>query len=650
MTKWHVEELSRVYASIFSDVAYAYPTLRGELLRDQTHLERLVEQRGIHTFCVDLPALGKHFDRCLSNGEYTPSHLTLGRVRRRRGQIPEFLRGMLLLIFNESGDLKENYDVQAVFFVRQILFAAKKAHLDCSVEAVRTEVQNFFDIDSSLPEPEAFWQKEEATKAEFAEATPGFQASPRYLAKVAANPAKAELLSTLLVNLDLVSGLITTTLGEYMYSEWRFKHGPGAISEATGPVNKYSFTNWSNLLEREYPLADCGFHNYASWAGNCIEPATGRPRLTSEVPASRLIAVPKTFTKPRLIAAEPSEHQWCQQNLWHYFRTRVERTWIGDLIRFSDQTYNQSVCLEGSKEGNIATIDLSAASDRVTCHAVAQLFRSNPRLLRCLQATRTQYISQNIRSDIPGRVRLRKFSTMGSACTFPVESLLFLALTLASIATKRRMKPSARNFRDLIGSVAVFGDDICCPEDSRELLLDALEVCDFKVNTDKSFWTGKFRESCGIDAIGGVVITPAYWRMSNDGTPESFASNAEVANNFYKKFLVNTASYLDSTNGRHKLPLVTVDSGSLGRKSFVDPTSSRVLKTRWNKDLQRFEVRVPVLRVRAPRLPIQDDSALLQFFTEEPHPSIHWSSGVTQRPRTYLRMGWVPRDTLDRSA
>jgi hypothetical protein len=233
---------------------------------------------------------------------------------------------------------------------------------------------------------------------------------------------------------------------------------------------------------------------------------------------------------------------------------------------------------------------------------------------------------------------------MGNACTFPVESLIFLSICLATVLTQRNLRATKKNIEMLAGEVAVFGDDIVIPVDCRELLFEALEVLDFKVNAQKSFWTGMFRESCGIDAFGGSVITPAYWRSFNDGKPESLASTVETRNNFYKKFLLNAADRLASTIPSD-IPTVHVRSGVFGLVSFLGHNVEG-FKTRYNASLQREEVLVASLIATQNRTPVGDDSALLQFFTEEPDPFTKWTSGVPQRPRTRIRRRWVALSDL----
>jgi len=89
-----------------------------------------------------------------------------------------------------------------------------------------------------------------------------------------------------------------------------------------------------------------------------------------------------------------------------------------------------------------------------------------------------------------------------------------------------------------------------------------------------------------------------------------------------------------------KIPTVPMRSGVFGLKSFCGADLSGY-QTRWNSDLQRDEVRVGTLVGSQQRLPIENDSALLQYFTEDPDPFSKWSSGIPQRPKTRIRLRWV---------
>lgn len=656
MSKCHVKELSNVYKAIFTDALHAFPALKDEFERDLARLSKAIEQRGLPLLVADLPAAGKHLDRCLSSGEYKLSGLPLTKRYSNRTVIPAFCRGLYLLIFDDKGALRNDYNVEAILFLRQILLVGKKTALPCSPKKLENTVREFFEVDSELPIPESFWDGDYVNKDAIREVYQGFGKSTMYSERinvpledlegsVAGTPLPASCprflshsrdLSSVLTKLDLVSGIVCATLGSYTPEEWSFRHGPGAIAEATGPTNKYYWDNWSDRLESEFPIADCGFHNYSAWADR----VSSEFEVGSRDPSSRLVAVPKTFKAPRLIAAEPSEHQWCQQNIWHYIDTRVEQSWINGFIRFRDQTHNQELCIRGSEDGSLVTVDLSAASDRVTCHAVGQMFRSNPNLLLALRATRTRFCEQKLVKTLPTTLALRKFSTMGSACTFPIQSLMFLSIALSCVLRKRNMKVTTKNIKSLVGQVAVFGDDIIIPADSRELLFDTLKVLHFKVNADKSYWNGNFRESCGVDSFGGVNVTPAYWKSPFSGKPESVASTVAVANNFHRKYMLATAAHVASTIRSVGIPIVPMDSGVMGLNSFSRPFL-RGCKTRENEFLQRTEALLPVLYTRVKKLRSDDDSELLQFFTENPDPQSMWSGGVAQRPALFIKRRWV---------
>lgn len=523
----------------------------------------------------------------------------------------------------------------------------------CSEKKVLDEVQAFYDVDCSLPEPEKVWVTD-PTEAHFEETYHGFSKSPLYGPRVGAlcpdGPGRlpghnGHGLSTFLGVLDSVSSILTANLGPYSPDRWSFRHGPGAVSEATGRPDKYNllWSEWPETLDKFFPVSSYGYHNYGSWAGDHGH------RLHRATPMgnapSRLVAVPKDYSKPRLIAAEPCARQWCQQSCWDYFRGRVGGTWISRFLRFRDQSRNQILCRRGSLDGSLCTVDLSAASDRVTCHVVGQFFRCNPHLLSCLAACRTPVLWQNLSTKVPEFVTLRKFSTMGSACTFPVESLVFLGIALASVLTVRGLRATPKNIKRLAGSVSVFGDDVIIPSDCRELFFAALKVLDFKVNVSKSFWTGMFRESCGVDAFGGVNVTPAYWKGANDGNPESLAMTVECSNNFYSRFLLHTSRHIASTLPQ-EIPMVPMGSGAFGLKTRSKGLSNR-LRSRWNDSYQRAEVHVGTINTVQTRVPLTlGESALLQYFTEAPSPYDMWSSGTPQIPLTKYRKRWVAIESL----
>lgn len=648
MFSGHVMELRQVYKHLLQDAAYTFPELAEEFEKDSLQLEHHAETRGFPLFAVDLPAVGKHLDRCLQTGQFAQLGIPLTKRVSKKIQYPKLFRGLYSLVFGTDGCLRDEPSTDAIFFLRQLYYTAKKVEVSYDDDKLRKEVVSFIETDASLPRVDTPWDTSAGfcTRDSF-DIYKGLQFCPAYLERLYdLFPTVCEGMESFARNFDRISDLVASTLGSYDYKDWSFRHGPGAVSDRRRFTNKYSWVQWSERLEAEFPIADCGFHSYAAWAhsqdgedGEVISDAEG---------FSKLIAVPKTFSGPRLIAAEPTANQWCQQNIWDYFSSRSAATFIGDFVRFRDQTLNQTLCLEGSRCGHLVTVDLSSASDRVTPWLVGQMFRSNPKLLCSLSASRTRYVEVNFSSvslNIDEYVKLRKFSTMGSACTFPVQSLIFLTIALASIASARKLKPSKENILALRGEVTVFGDDIIIPKDASEILFTALEVLYFKVNTTKTCTEGNFRESCGVDAYAGVDVTPVYWQRLVDRSPESIASTISVVNNFRKKFLNCTASHVASTI-RQVIPEVRVGSGIVGFETRTRILRNPAFKRRFNKNLHREEILIPVFLTRVKKTPISDDSALLQFFTEKPDPTVMWRSGTAQNPALKYRCRWVSVDEL----
>jgi hypothetical protein len=217
---------------------------------------------------------------------------------------------------------------------------------------------------------------------------------------------------------------------------------------------------------------------------------------------------------------------------------------------------------------------------------------------------------------------------------------MFLSVCLAATLHQRGLKVTPRNVRALSGEVAVFGDDLIVPEDSRELVIRGLEHLLFKVNTRKSYWNGKFRESCGVDAFAGTSVTPVYWKGLMTGSPESVAMTVAVHNNLVKGYLMHTAGYIASTLHGLGIIHVAADSGVFGLSTRTPPPLTSYLR-RYNKDLCVYEVRALTIRGRSLRTKVEDDTAVLQYFTEAPSPQTFWESGIPQRTKLRMKLGWV---------
>lgn len=199
----------------------------------------------------------------------------------------------------------------------------------------------------------------------------------------------------------------------------------------------------------------------------------------------KLDFVPKNAKTYRAVVAEPVLNGLIQLALGDHMTRRLAA--FGVDLR--DQTRNQRLALEGSFTGALATLDLSSASDTISKELVFHLLPLEWATL--LARARTGHVLRK-----GTRLTLEKFSSMGNGFTFPLESLIFWALTRACCTAG--------------DEVSVYGDDIICPSRVYHDVVEVLKVCGFTVNEKKSFHNGPFRESCGRDYYRGIDIRPYY--------------------------------------------------------------------------------------------------------------------------------------------
>jgi len=318
-------------------------------------------------------------------------------------------------------------------------------------------------------------------------------------------------------------------LSEFSLDPFVPGHGPGAVAD--GRVKCWQDKNANACVDVRigYLLGHAGLGEEAEYL----------PLVKGEhsTRTSRYITVPKTWKKLRGISAEPTELQFWQQGVLrridHMFR---HDKWWSQRINLHSQQRSRDLALYGSKSGELATVDLSAASDSVSLQLVRDLF-GNTLLGRWLLGTRSVF------TECEGRtIRISKFAPMGSACCFPVECMVFCLA--AEVAVLRTRKPSVKTRQ-----VCVFGDDIIVPSYAVHELFEILNRLGFEVNTEKSFWSGDFREACGIEAWRGQDIAPCRfraWRTSHGlwSDHEEIASMTSFANELFVRGLHDTRAFL----------------------------------------------------------------------------------------------------------
>lgn len=231
------------------------------------------------------------------------------------------------------------------------------------------------------------------------------------------------------------------------------------------------------------------------------------------VEGSRLTTVPKNEETERTIAIEPSGNMALQLGASMYLDGALRRLGL-DIS--TQQAKNKLAAQIGSIDGSLATLDLSAASDRISLPlARALLPKDWFDLLVTIRSPKTEL------PDGTG-VTLRMLSTMGNGTTFPIMTLLIVALIYAY----RAGRGGPNLFVDW-SSTCVFGDDIIVPTEEATDVIDILERAGFVVNHDKSYLSGPFRESCGGDYYKGYDVTPFYVK-SLTRVPEVYVAINQV--------------------------------------------------------------------------------------------------------------------------
>lgn len=656
MSKRHVFSVVAMLEALTSDLVAEFPESAQGFLRTQEHLRAAYTERGVGVFYTELPALCKHLDRCLDEGQFSrgDEHQAFLAPTSPTNLLPVIWGELWEKIFCVSSGrlLLENGEqiVSVVRLLRQALCLWKKIDVECPDDARQDTILSFVRTDASLPLPSREWCSDRPYD-------PNRSGHVSNFADLLGSEGEIGGLSRqhLGRTMDAIAAYVCSDLGAYEPQENRFHHGPGAVAVPREGRSKYSFWNWDARLDAVFPISSCGFSSCEWWVDSVVRGESSEVGLIgNEDLPSRMVAVRKTYKGPRLIACEPVERQWCQQNIWHFLRRRVSRCWIGSFILFQDQSQNQRLCVQGSQDGSLATIDLSDASDRVTPSVVGAAFRTNVSLLRALMATRTRSVEL---PDGLGTRRLRKFSTMGSACTFPVESLVFLLVALAVQHVKSHggRRVNRGSLLALQGKTSVFGDDIIVPSDCYRATVGLLEALCFKVNRTKSFSGRYFRESCGVDAWMGEVVTPVYWRKAQVASVEDIVSLSETHEALHRAGLRNLAGLAhaaicgnlsprseSSTSLGVYTPSLTVFSPHREECQKDIPHDLVSHQYRWNRTLQRVEVRVRRVKVTTKRVMTTGHAALLQYFTEScgaPFPK--GELATTLRTHTKIVWGWV---------
>lgn len=625
-----LERVRLLYHHIFIDLMTLHPSISTELQRDLSRLLKAELSTGLSLYTILLPAGCKWLEKSLSAGRLeSPAPLPFG-VRGAGDCRPKLLFGLFSQIFEPDGTLRSPLEPSMVQSLRQVLLAMKKFDMECERKHTDETVRKFHEIEKSLPKPRDGTWNDNVPSWTHLTGHPIWGPAAEFNGQACLPDLTDPMLQLDDVfdweGLRRFSARVLYGFGQFDPFSIRPKHGPGAVSDRFSGYVKYDHRLWSDRLEAVFPY---DYH------------ANGSLRVPSyvkyEEQPSQMHAVPKTQSGPRLIAAEPTAHQWIQQGIRRWLEDQCGCTSLSRCIDFRSQEKSREMALRASYDGLSATVDLSSASDRLSVRLVEFLLQSNPALLDALHASRTRAL-RSLNGEL---LLLKKFATQGSAVIFPLQSICYCILALWSVALARGLR-EYDDILPLFPLVRVFGDDIVIPTDAYPVLNRLFESVLLKVNEGKSHATGSFRESCGMDAFAGVDVTPAYLRRFYSNAPEDLSSVVEASNNFFKKGFWHTAAYLERTvpEAQRKLILIGTDLGSVCLYSFCGDSFDH-LHSRWNKDLHRTEYRAISVDTKVDAIVGNGEGSLTQFFFEEPDPLLPYRSGQASTPRFRKKAKWV---------
>lgn len=568
----------------------------------ETILER-EKHEGLSFLTITLPQLCKDFERSLDIGYVDPSLFT---SFVKRGRLPRFLGGFFDLVFDRtSGELFNQPSVDAIWAIRQVCNLFSKLEFPCSDTRTKAAITRYVECDAEVRRNDTLLSDADRDR---------FRRMSLLLWTRVFSP-----MDEIIHNGDMIP-----------------KHGPGSTAERLLGNQKFNQVEWTERLEDFFPHGEFMFSNWRNFNARDVV----LHALEQERPV-RVITVPKTLKTPRIIAIEPTCMQYVQQGIMEMCVHFIgEHSVLNEMVGFKDQVINNDMAREGSLYGTFATLDLSEASDRVSNLHVEDLLWAWPSLFGGVQACRSRH------ADVPGHgiIPLSKFASMGSALCFPFEAMVFLTVVMLGIERAQLTPMTLRRLSSLRGQVRVYGDDIIVPMDYVHSVRVALKTFGFEVNTTKSFWTGKFRESCGKEYYDGHDVSVVKVRHGLPGSrmhKREIVATVDLRNQLYWAGCWEAAAFLDKLLARFiPMPRVLPTSPGKGRHSVLGYESQRECV-----NLQRPLVKALVVAPKIPADKLEDDGALLKYFLKrgsEPYADEKHLERAGRPDAVNTKLRWVP--------
>lgn len=550
--------------SLLTDVSRLERDVKG-LERDAITLKKRTKHEGYGFLTIALPVLGDALNQGYSTGQFAcPREFKT----IPKGSIPRLFSALICKVFDpHTGQLVKEPDVSIIVSLTQLCFFFKKVTLssESSDKLHSKACKSFVETDQIAGSIEFDTQKADQLR---------------------------QVCDLLLLNLDKKQD----------FQELDYKHGPGAVaegltlnqkwSEVARAIENYSFRTdlfGHDIFSYEF------WKNLSVFQDDYISPKRkGSPSSNSASSSSaKLITVEKDSTSRRTITVEPVLKQFIQQGLNLNLRDCISSDPIlRQSLALTDQTLNQNLALIGSLTDEWSTLDLKSASDLLSLKLFKLCFQSHPRFLEMALVSR----SETVKVDKTTLV-LQKFAGMGNALMFPVQSVIFAAISIVATLQNRNEAVTYRNVMRSARDIRVYGDDIIVKREYSRHVVDWLHSFGLQVNTKKSFFEGDFKESCGVNAFRGYDVTPVRLRVRPDDPSteaSDIASLVATSNLLWSRCYYSASDCLkrevEERLGK-SLPLLNDKAGALGWVTRQNSTDA----TKWDLRMQELFVKAPVV-------------------------------------------------------
>lgn len=326
------------------------------------------------------------------------------------------------------------------------------------------------------------------------------------------------------------------------------RFGPGATQEGFNSYEKWMRTG----LCPDVPYNLYRANPSDPWAAKGLNPF----RFT------KMAEVPKSIKANRVVSSEPAMSMYAQLACADDLVAQLHAYYAGH-VSLTDQTAHNRVM----RHYGMATLDLSDASDHNSSDLVSAVL---PQLWPVLAKVRSEF------SQTPhGVFRLGTFAPMGSGVCFPVMTAVLIGITRYAFRSIG-LNPASEKW-------SWYGDDGIVPLYIADYVCDLIERAGFKLNSAKSCFSGRYRESCGVEMID--------YRTSPD---EFLSEDCEITPCYIKDPL----DQLDAAKVEQIVRRLNERAFPSTAKKIME-LACPVRGIRWNRDLQRSELLVKTTSARS---------------------------------------------------